>query len=90
LNTDLKKELLEFKITLWKSIVPFQFGSSWSECMEVKHKDLDNQKELFLSLSVENRSNEIDEEYLQMEKEDFEFAFAKVKSENKDLVFFLY
>ena len=58
--------------------------------MEVKLEDLDNQKELFLSLSVENRSNEIDEEYLQMEKEDFEFAFAKVKFENKDLVFFLY
>ena len=71
----------------YKAFIAIPFSSDFPEIFSIPVNDLPGEKERFLGLSERKGA---DEEYLKMEKEDFEFAFDKAIEEKKDLVFFLY
>ena len=72
----------------YKAFMPIPFSDDFPEVYSIEKENLKAEKALFLS--VTKRSDDVDEDYLKIEKEGFEFAFDKAISKNKDLVFFLY
>ena len=71
----------------YSAFIPIPFSSDFPEIYSIPTRKLRIEKEKFLALT---KRDGVDEAYLKMEKEDFEFAFDKALEENKDLVFFLY
>jgi hypothetical protein len=71
----------------YKAFIPIPFSKDFPEIYSISLSDLVTEKATFLGLTKREGA---DEDYLIMEKEDFEFTFDKALDENKDLVFFLY
>ncbi|ARS42233.1 hypothetical protein CA265_22260 [Sphingobacteriaceae bacterium GW460-11-11-14-LB5] len=71
----------------YKIFVPIPTPEDFPEIYSISTSELLNESYRFLS--GPKREN-IDQEYLESEKEDFRFAFDKAIQQNKDLVFFLY
>jgi hypothetical protein len=71
----------------YKAFIPIPFSSDFPEIYSIPTTGLQKEKDKFLALK---KRDGIDEDYLKMEKEDFEFTFDKAIEDKKDLVFFLY
>ena len=71
----------------YKAFIPIPFSSDFPEIYSIPTNELQTEKNKFLALT---KRDDVDEDYLKMEKEDFEFTFDKAIENSKDLVFFLY
>ena len=71
----------------YKAFIPIPFSDDFPEVYSIEVNNLEKEKDLFLSLIERNG---IDNEGLNIEKEDFRFIFEEAIEQNKDLVFFVY
>lgn len=71
----------------YKAFIPIPFSNDFPEIYSIDKNNLQTEKDLFLSIT---KRDGIDEDYLNIEKEDFRFIFDEAITQNKDLVFFLY
>ncbi|MFD2938637.1 DUF7691 family protein [Flavobacterium notoginsengisoli] len=70
-----------------KAFISIPFSSDFPEIYSIYHNDLEQEKDLFLSIQ---KLDGINEETLKALKEDFDYIFDIAIEENRDLVFFLY